>query len=402
MKLIRTTLESPAAQLYFMGCCSWLLLLAMGSGCTQQEPTSGVPQELASKAQPALVRLPALPARQEVRVNDTLVLVCSQPYTTLPQYPKPSLVLWSHLALRGRRGYEEVLSEADPLLLYCLYQCHDEALVSAQGSVLHFSVLDVGRIPWTEVRRGQPLPDRAVYALDSWVWDVRYRVPASYMSADLKELNLRDAPCFTGGMAGDSIPEEYHVLPHWINQELAQLKRRHRLPRAHPEHLQPRPSHDTGLGVSPGLRSSIAAPAARLAGLSTTRRHGAPPRQEHPGPTGCATESTVPGTLGSSSTLGSQLVLGRRASSRNLSTPHVYKMRREDGVRRPPNRSRTGKVPRQAQRPAVPKLALIPRLGLYQTLCEGTKERTATRLKLVAVLSFVQLCSAVCQILLIA
>ncbi|RZJ93698.1 MAG: hypothetical protein EOO60_04735 [Hymenobacter sp.] len=232
MKLIRTTLESPAAQLYFMGCCSWLLLLAMGSGCTQQEPTSGVPQELASKAQPALVRLPALPARQEVRVNDTLVLVCSQPYTTLPQYLKPSLVLWSHLALRGRRGYEEVLSEADPLLLYCLYQCHDEALVSAQGSVLHFSVLDVGRIPWTEARRGQPLPDRAVYALDSWIWDVRYRVPASYMSADLKELNLRDAPCFTGGMAGDSIPEEYRVLPYWINQELAQLKRRHRLPPA--------------------------------------------------------------------------------------------------------------------------------------------------------------------------
>jgi hypothetical protein len=232
MKLLRTTLNSLFAQTCFIGYCSWLLLLSIGSGCTQQEPTSGVPQKPASKAQPAaLVRPPALPARQEVRVNDTLVLECTRPYTTLvPDAGRPPMTMWLHMALRGRRGYYEVLSSPDTLSLYCLFQCTDEALVSARGDVLHFSVLEPGRLLGDEARRGQPLPDNAVYALDRWVWDVRYRHHTDYLTADLKEWNWRDAPCFTGGFIGK---EEYRVLPHWISQEQSYLKRRHHLPPAH-------------------------------------------------------------------------------------------------------------------------------------------------------------------------
>lgn len=213
-----------------MGCCSGLLLLGMGSGCTPQEPTGSAPQKPARKAQPVLASPPALPARQEVRVNDTLVLICSHPYTTLPQYETPTLVMWSHLALRGRRGYYEVLSSSDSASLYCLFQCQDEALVSAQGDVLHVSALEPDRLPGDDARRGQPLPHNAVYALDRLVWDVRYRHYTGYLTADLKEWNWRAAPCFTGGFVGE---EEYCLLPHWISQEQAYLKRRHHLPPAH-------------------------------------------------------------------------------------------------------------------------------------------------------------------------
>lgn len=230
MKLIRATLESLPAQLYVMGCYGWLLLLSVGSGCTQQEPTSGIPQKPGRKAPPALVRPLALPARQEVRVNDTLALECTRPYTTLvPDAGRAPMTMWLHMALRGRRGYYEVLSSPDTLSLYCLFQCTDEALVSARGDILHFSVLEPGRLR-DEARRGQPLPDNAVYALDRWVWDVRYRHYTDYLTVDLKEWNWRNAPCFTGGFVGK---EEYRVLPYWLNQEQAYLKRRHHLPPAH-------------------------------------------------------------------------------------------------------------------------------------------------------------------------
>lgn len=212
-------------------CCIWFLLLSLESGCTEQEPNTAAQQEPTTRAQYAPTSRPVLPARQDVRVNDTLVLECRRPYTTLPQYKKPSLTMWSHMALRGRKGYYEVLSYPDTLSLYCLYQCQDEELVSAQGDILQFSALDGSRVPWEKVRSEQPLPDKAVYALDPWVWDVRYRQYAKYMTADLKVLDRRDEDCFTGGVLGDP-EEEYRLLPHWISREQASLKRLHRLPPA--------------------------------------------------------------------------------------------------------------------------------------------------------------------------
>jgi hypothetical protein len=50
------------------------------------------------------------------------------------------------------------------------------------------------------------------------------------MTADLKDLDRRDAPCFTGVVS--DIDEEYRLLPYWIRQERAFLKRLHRLPPA--------------------------------------------------------------------------------------------------------------------------------------------------------------------------
>jgi hypothetical protein len=233
---------------YFTRCWSWLLLAGLGSGCTEQAPTSGAQQKPATKAplllnkkspaqnaarqKPATMapaHRPALPAQQDVRVNDTLVLECRRPYTTLTQYEKPPLTMWLHMALRGRRGYYEVLSQPDDTLsLYCLHQCLDEALVSARGGVLHFSVLEPGRLPGDDAQRGQPLPDKAVYAFDRWVWDVRYRQYTGYLTADLKDLDRGTAACFTGGSAD----EEYRLLPYWISREQAYLKRRHHLPPA--------------------------------------------------------------------------------------------------------------------------------------------------------------------------
>lgn len=80
--------------------------------------------------------------------------------------------------------------------------------------------------PWAT----QPLPDKVVYDLERMVWDVRYRQYAVYMTVDLKLLLPRYYNCFLGGVNGDDPQEEYRLLPHWISQEQALLKRRHRLP----------------------------------------------------------------------------------------------------------------------------------------------------------------------------
>jgi hypothetical protein len=213
---------------FFVACWVWLLLLGVGSGCTEQTPTTSAQQQPAITAPSAPASRPTLPARQEVRVNDTLVLECTRPFTTLPLYEEPALVMWSQMALRGRRGYYEVLTDSSSL--YCLYQCQHEALVSARGDVLHFSVLQPGRLPGDKARRGQPLPHNAIYDLDREVWDVRYRQYTGYMTADLKDLERGYAPCFTGVLS--EIDEEYRLLPDWISRERASLKRRHRLPPA--------------------------------------------------------------------------------------------------------------------------------------------------------------------------
>jgi hypothetical protein len=219
------------ARKFLVARCAWLLLLGVGSGCTDQAPTTKAQQEPATTAPAAPASRPTLPARQEVRVNDTLVLECTRPYTTLvPDAGRAPMTMWLHMALRGRRGYYEVLSHPDTVSLYCLYQCQHEPLVSARGDVLHFSVLEPGRLPGDDARRGQPLPDNAVYELDRRVWDVRYRLYTEYMTADLKDLERGYAPCFTGVLS--DIDEEYRLLPDWIRQERASLKRRHRLPPA--------------------------------------------------------------------------------------------------------------------------------------------------------------------------
>ncbi|RZK36481.1 MAG: hypothetical protein EOO61_10290 [Hymenobacter sp.] len=215
---------------FFVARWVWLLLLGVGSGCTEQAPTTSAQHQPAITAPSAPASRPTLPARQEVRVNDTLVLECTRPFTTLPLYQEPALVMWSQMALRGRRGYYEVLNYPDTLGLYCLYQCQHEALVSARGDVLHFSVLEPGRLPGDEARRGQPLPHNAVYALDREVWDVRYRQYTGYVTADLKDLERGYAPCFTGVVS--DLDEEYRLLPDWIGRERASLKRLHRLPPA--------------------------------------------------------------------------------------------------------------------------------------------------------------------------
>lgn len=212
---------------FFVARWVWLLLLSVGSGCTEQAPTTSAQQQPAITAPSAPASRPTLPTRQEVRVNDTLVLECTRPFTTLPLYQEPALVMWSQMTLRGRRGYYEVLSYD---ALYCLYQCQHEALVSARGDVLHFSVLLPGRLPGNEARRGQPLPHNAIYALDREVWDVRYRRYTWYMTADLKELDRADTHCFTGVVS--DLDEEYRLLPDWISRERTSLKRRHRLPPA--------------------------------------------------------------------------------------------------------------------------------------------------------------------------
>lgn len=209
---------------------AWLLLLGVGSGCTEQTSTTNIQQEPATRVPAAPASRPILPARQEMRINDTLVLECTRPYTTLvPDAGRAPMTMWLHMALRGRRGYYEVLSHPDTVSLYCLFQCLDEPLVSARGDVLHFSVLESGRLPpGDNARRGRPLPDNAVYALDQRVWDVRYRLFTGYMTADLKDLEGGYAPCFTGVLS--EIDEEYRLLPDWISRERAALKRRYRLP----------------------------------------------------------------------------------------------------------------------------------------------------------------------------
>ncbi|RPD44102.1 hypothetical protein DNI29_22150 [Hymenobacter sediminis] len=225
--MVRSMLNTLPALSYVPWCCSGLLLLGVSSSCRERAPATGAQQAGTTTAQPTPTRLPAW---QELRVNDTLVLECRHPYTTLvPDTGRRPIVMWSHMALRGQRGYYQVLSHPDTLALYCLYQCLDEALVAAPGDILQFSVLERGHVPPEKVRRDQPLPQEAIDGLDRWTWDVAYRQFARYLTADLKGLPRRYEQCFAGGVNGEA-EEEYRLLPYWISREQAFLKRQHRLP----------------------------------------------------------------------------------------------------------------------------------------------------------------------------
>ena len=187
--------------------CFFFLLLGQGG------PQAAVAQRQAGKPV-------AGPRRQQWRVNDTLVLEYSQPFAILPQHEEPSLMMWSHLALRGRRGYYHVLSQERSL--YCTYR----AVAAKRGDVVHFSVLEPGSMA-QKPQRGQPLPANAIYYFDYQVWDVRYRTLTGYLNADLEDWDPRQWKFYAGETLSGVT---YHLLPYWIGRERAHLARTHRLP----------------------------------------------------------------------------------------------------------------------------------------------------------------------------
>jgi hypothetical protein len=198
----------------------------------------------------------ALPHYQRLRVNDTLVLEVSRPLARFgmwqpgagdpPMRARPTTVLWGRAALRGHRGYYEVLH---PYVPYCtLYR----TVVSGRGDVLaltYWNDLD------NKAPRARTHPRDTVWVTRSkdlgyTYWDVRYRTWSQLLGDDLQELpaplEAEEVVGFEGsvvGFAGGTYQgRSYHFLPYWLTHELARVRRTRRLP--------PAPRLDAFLGLA--------------------------------------------------------------------------------------------------------------------------------------------------------
>lgn len=216
---------------------TWWILLVGGLALAGSQP---------SRAQRRLARPLALPQHQHLRVNDTLTLEVSRPLAFFTVWravePAPALgrpgtrVLWGRAALRGRRGYYEVLDANAP---YCTLYL---AAVSRQGDVLALSC-------WSDIDRQAPLA--RAHLLDTvsvqrnqefgyGYWDVRYRTWGLLLGADLQELpppqEADEVYAFelsvVGFTGGTYRGRAYHLLPYWLAREQARVRRTRRLPTA--------------------------------------------------------------------------------------------------------------------------------------------------------------------------
>lgn len=133
-----------------------------------------------------------LPTKHYLRVNDTLVLVVSRPYTTFTTFTtsgrETPTWLWQRAELRGRRSYRQRLDDgsgsgSDFVTLY-------GARAGAGGTLLRLSY-------WRDPHQ---LPPRhpAPHNLDDndaafacLVWDVRYRTWGWFYDANLRELDAQ-------------------------------------------------------------------------------------------------------------------------------------------------------------------------------------------------------------------
>jgi hypothetical protein len=70
----------------------------------------------------------ALPRKHYLRVNDTLMLVVSRPYTTFTTPTRATATwLWQRAELRGRRGYRQLLDDGSGEELSTLYGARSDA-----------------------------------------------------------------------------------------------------------------------------------------------------------------------------------------------------------------------------------------------------------------------------------
>ena len=208
---------------FFVERCSWLLLLGMGSGCTEQEPNRGAQQQPATKEQSASASRPELPARQEVRVNDTLVLVLSRPYCQYRAGDKVPATLWQHAELQGRRGYRQVLDEPP-------FFCSSVGLAArSYTEALSLFVWAMGDQP-PPCRMSGPLQSLHYRRFDVLSWDVRYKTRGDLVTQSLETLSPYDHPEGFAGGRHPSLLEHYHLLPYWLAREQSRVIRTHRLP----------------------------------------------------------------------------------------------------------------------------------------------------------------------------
>lgn len=189
-------------------------------------------------ARPVTALGASLPKKHYLRVNDTLMLVVSRPYTTSTTPARATATwLWQRAELRGRRGYRQLLDDGSGEELSTLYGARSDA----RGTLVRLSFWrDPHHLPPrypARLRLGEN--DESAFACV--VWDVRYRTLTWFYDANLDELDSQSdenpfgfkntAFGFTGGRYNDYYEQGvFYLLPHWIAAEQARVRRTHRLP----------------------------------------------------------------------------------------------------------------------------------------------------------------------------
>ncbi|MBF9141272.1 hypothetical protein [Hymenobacter properus] len=210
-----------------LGAASVVLLL----GACQSDPPNTVASAAPVAADSSRREVPtavpvtgstSLPATQRLRLNDTLELECSQPVATFVTSEQPApQTAWTRLALRGRRGWYQVLETNAYWTLY-------HASVAPDGSLFQLPTVGVeDQLDSGAHRAKKPLKvteDDFFYN----PYDLRHRTWTEYLDEELNALPARQIEAeYLGGEFDDKI---YHPLPYWLAQEKARLQQTHRLP----------------------------------------------------------------------------------------------------------------------------------------------------------------------------
>ena len=160
---------------------------------------------------------------QRVRVNDTLVLVLSQPYCHYRTSDEVPATLWQHAELHGRRGYRQVLDKRP------FFYSSIGLAASSRTEALCVFIWAMGDEQPPCGMTG-PLQLLNYRRFDVLTWDVRYKTQGDLVTESLETLSPYDHPEGFAGGSHPSLLEPYHLLPYWLAREQSRVVRTHRLP----------------------------------------------------------------------------------------------------------------------------------------------------------------------------